>query len=313
MSDRDRELCSIVVPCMNEAEAIPIYFETTCDVIGNMTDLDFEFWFIDDGSRDKTLSVIRELQDRDKRVHYISFSRNFGKEAGILAGLQHAEGEYVVIMDVDLQDPPSLLPEMYHAVREEGYDCAAARRVDRRGEPPIRSFFARRFYQLINKISDANIVDGARDYRFMRRQMADSILSLEEYNRFSKGIFGWVGFETKWISFENVKRSAGETKWSFWKLFRYSVEGIVAFSTTPLSIASFFGLIFCLLSIIGVVFIFFRALLFGDPVSGWPSIVCIITLLGGIQLLCIGITGMYLSKTYLETKNRPKYIIKEKK
>lgn len=229
------------------------------------------------------------------------------------AGLEHAEGDYVVIMDVDLQDPPSLLRTMYETVAVEGYDCAATRRVDRKGEPPVRSFFARLFYRMINRISKTEIVDGARDYRLMTRQMVNSILSMSEYNRFSKGIFGWVGFRTKWLTYENVTRVAGETKWSFWKLFAYSLEGIVAFSTVPLSIASFFGLIFCLLALLGTIFIFVRALIFGDPVSGWPSMVCIITLLGGIQLLCIGIMGMYLSKMYLECKNRPIYIVKEER
>lgn len=310
MSDKER--CSVIIPCMNEAEALPIYYTTMCETITALPELEFEFWFIDDGSRDRTLTILKELRRNDDRVHYVSFSRNFGKEAGIYAGLQHAGGDYVVIMDVDLQDPPALLHDMYAAIRDEGYDQAAARRVSRTGEPPVRSFFARMFYKLINRISDADIVDGARDYRFMRREVADSILSLGEYNRFSKGIFGWVGFHTKWIAFENVTRSAGETKWSFWKLFRYSIEGIVAFSTAPLALASLLGLVFCLLSFIGVLFIFFRALLFGDPVSGWPSTLCIITLLGGIQLLCMGIMGMYLSKTYLETKHRPIYIVREK-
>lgn len=297
---------------MNEAETIPIYYKNMCEVIQELAELEFEFWFIDDGSRDTTLEIIKTLRKEDHRIHFVSFSRNFGKEAGIYAGLQHATGDYVVIMDVDLQDPPALLGDMYYAVKEEGYDCAAARRVTRKGEPPVRSFFAKMFYHLINRISDADIVDGARDYRFMRREVVDSILELGEYNRFSKGIFGWVGFQTKWIAFENVERCAGETKWSFWKLFRYSIEGIVAFSTTPLTIASFFGLICCLFSFIGVLFVFFRALLFGDPVSGWPSTICIVTLLSGIQLLCMGILGMYLSKTYLETKRRPIYIVKEK-
>lgn len=311
-TSRQNELCSVIIPCMNEAESIPIYYTEMCETIQRLPELAFEFWFIDDGSKDDTLKTIKSLRSRDPRIHYVSFSRNFGKEAGIYAGLQHANGDYIVIMDVDLQDPPSLLKDMYYAVKEEGYDCAAARRVSRKGEPPIRSFFAKLFYRLINRISDADIMDGARDYRFMRRVVADSILELGEYNRFSKGIFGWVGFQTKWLTFENVERCVGETKWSFWKLFRYSIEGIVAFSTTPLSIASLIGFLFCLLSFIGVLFIFFRALLFGDPVSGWPSTICIITLLSGIQLLCIGIVGMYLSRTYLETKRRPIYIIREK-
>lgn len=307
---QEKKLCSIVVPCFNEEETIPIYYREMQKLFEQMPELDFEFEFIDDGSRDATLSVIRELRAQDERVHYVSFSRNFGKEAGIYAGLEHSRGDYVVIMDVDLQDPPGMLPEMYRTVAEEGYDCAATRRADRKGEPKIRSFFARMFYRLINRISRADIVDGARDYRFMTRQMVDSILSMPEYNRFSKGIFGWVGFETKWLSYENVERVAGETKWSFWKLFIYSLEGIVAFSTAPLAVASFFGLFCCVMALIGVVFIFVRALIFGDPVAGWPSMMCIITLLGGIQLLCMGIMGMYLSKTYLECKGRPIYITK---
>lgn len=307
-----KKLCSIIVPCYNEEEAIPIYYEEMVKTFSKLPELQFEFQFIDDGSKDGTLQVIRELRRQDDRVHYVSFSRNFGKEAGIYAGLEHAKGDYVVIMDVDLQDPPVMLREMYDTVEKEGYDCAATRRTDRKGEPPIRSFFARMFYKLINRISKADIVDGARDYRFMTRQMVDSILSMSEYNRFSKGIFGWVGFETKWLSYENVERVAGETKWSFWKLFMYSLEGIVAFSTVPLSIASFFGFLFCMLALAGSIFIFVRALIFGDPVSGWPSMVCIMTLLGGIQLLCMGIMGMYLSRMYLECKNRPIYILKEK-
>ncbi len=310
MSEK-KELCSIIVPCFNEEEAIPIYYQEMVKTFEEIPELDFEFEFIDDGSRDQTLSVIKDLRKKDERVHYVSFSRNFGKEAGMYAGLTHAKGDYVVIMDVDLQDPPSMLKEMYHTVKDEGYDCAATRRVDRKGEPPIRSFFARMFYKLINKISKADIVDGARDYRFMTRQMVDSILSLGEYNRFSKGIFGWVGFRTKWLAYENVERVAGETKWNFWKLFLYSLDGIVAFSTAPLSIASFAGMLFCAVAFVGTLFIFLRAMIFGDPVSGWPSTMCVITLLGGIQLLCIGIMGMYLSRTYLETKNRPIYIAKE--
>ncbi len=307
---QEKKLCSIVVPCYNEEEAIPIYYQEMQKVFAQLPELDFEFEFIDDGSRDGTLAVIRKLREQDERVHYVSFSRNFGKEAGIFAGLEHSKGDYVVIMDVDLQDPPEMLPEMYRTVAEEGYDCAATRRADRKGEPVIRSFFARMFYRLINRISRADIVDGARDYRLMTRQMVNSILSMSEYNRFSKGIFGWVGFDTKWLSYENVERVAGETKWSFWKLFVYSLEGIVAFSTAPLAIASFFGLFCCVMALIGVVFIFVRALIFGDPVAGWPSMMCIMTLLGGIQLLCMGIMGMYLSKTYLECKNRPIYIAK---
>ena len=244
-------------------------------------------------------------------MHYLSFSRNFGKEAAIYAGLQHAKGDFVVLMDADLQDPPALLDEMYTAITEEGYDSVATRRVSRKGEPPIRSFFARMFYKLINKISKADIVDGARDYRLMTRQMVDAILSMSEYNRFSKGIFGWVGFRTKWLAYENVERVAGETKWSFWKLFLYSMEGIIAFSTTPLALASVFGFLLCLVAVVAVLFIIVRTLVWGDPVSGWPSLVCIITFIGGIQLFCMGILGQYLAKTYLETKKRPIYILRE--
>ena len=302
------KLISIVVPCYNEEEALPYFYDEITKVAKTMKKVNFEFLFINDGSKDKTLEVLRTLAKKDKRVRYVSFSRNFGKEAGMYAGLKEAHGDYVAIMDADLQDPPSLLPEMYHAVTEEGYDSAATRRVTRAGEPPIRSFFARCFYKLINSISKADIVDGARDFRLMSRQMVDAILSMTEYNRFSKGIFGWVGFETKWIEFENVERVAGETKWSFWKLFLYSLEGIVAFSTAPLSIAFIMGILFCF---IAIAFIVVRTIMFGDPTSGWPSLVCIIFLVSGVQLCCLGIMGQYLSKTYLGTKKRPIYIVKE--
>ena len=307
----ERKLCSVIVPCYNEQETILFYYTKMQEIVQKMDMLSFEFVFVDDGSSDGTLDVFQKLHENDASVRYISFSRNFGKEAAIYAGLENAKGDYVVIMDVDLQDPPELLIDMYREVTENGYDCAAARRTTRVGEPPIRSFFARRFYKLINKISNVNIVDGARDYRLMSRQMVDAILSMGEYNRFSKGIFGWVGFQVKWVEFENVERICGETKWSFWKLFRYSLDGIVAFSTAPLSIASFVGVLFCVISFIVACFIFGRALIFGDPVAGWPSMVCIITFLGGIQLLCLGIIGIYLAKTYLETKKRPQYITKK--
>lgn len=308
----EKKLCSIVVPCYNEEEMVPIFYDTVGKYIKEIPELRFEYYFIDDGSTDGTLEQIKKLHEQDPDVHYISFSRNFGKEAGLYAGLENCSGDYVVTMDVDLQDPPELLRTMYETVAKEGYDCAATRRVSRKGEPVIRSFFARRFYKMINRMSQADIVDGARDYRFMTRQMVDSIVSMQEYNRFSKGIFGWVGYKSKWITFENKKRVAGETKWSFWKLFLYAIDGFAAFSTAPLSIASVMGIIFCFLAMIGVVFIFIRALLYGDPVAGWPSLVCIVTLLGGIILLCLGIMGIYLSKTYLETKKRPIYIAKEK-
>lgn len=305
------KLVSFVVPCYNEQEAIPIYYEEVNKYIKNLKDLEFEFIFIDDGSTDSTLEVIKELKKKDGRVHYVSFSRNFGKEAGLYAGLEKARGDYVVTMDVDLQDPPYLLKEMYTYIQSGEYDCVATRRVTRKGEPPIRSFFARQFYKLINKMSEADIVDGARDYRFMKRKMVDAILSMKEYNRFSKGIFGWVGFKTKWLEFENVERIAGETKWSFWKLFVYAIDGIVAFSTAPLMAASILGLLFCFIAFFMVVVIVVRALILGDPVSGWPSLASIIVFIGGLQLMGLGIIGMYLSKTYIETKKRPIYISKE--
>lgn len=309
-------LISAIVPCFNEQEAIPFFYEEmlkTIDVFKEKyPDVIFEMLFIDDGSKDKTLEVVKSLREKDDRVHFVSFSRNFGKEAAIYAGLSHAKGDYAVIMDADLQDPPALLPEMYAAIVEEGYDSAATRRVTRKGEPPIRSFFARCFYRLINRISKAEIVDGARDYRIMTRQMVDAIVGMSEYNRFTKGIFGWIGFNTKWIAYENVERVAGETKWSFWKLFKYSLEGIVGFSTAPLSIASMMGFVFTIFSFILIVFIIIRKLFMNDPSAyGWPSMVCIFCFIGGIQLFCMGILGQYLSKTYLETKNRPIYITKE--
>lgn len=305
------EKISVIVPCFNEEDSLPFFYEETNKVSNEMIEVSFEFLFVDDGSKDQTLSILKEYASKDERVKYISFSRNFGKEAAIYAGLKNSCGDYVVIMDADLQDPPSLLPEMYQAVSEEGYDSAATRRVSRKGEPPVRSFFARLFYKIMNHISDANIMDGARDYRLMNRKMVDTILSMCEYNRFSKGIFGWIGFDTKWIEYENVERVAGETKWSFWKLFKYSIEGITAFSIEPLQIASVFGVLFSFIALIMIIVIIVRTLIFGDPTSGWPSLVCIIMLIGGIQLLCIGILGQYMAKTYLETKNRPIYISKE--
>ncbi|MGN0253976.1 MAG: glycosyltransferase family 2 protein [Lachnospiraceae bacterium] len=308
-------LLTVVVPCYNEEEAIPFFYEEmlkTIEVFNkDFPSVEFEMLFIDDGSKDKTLKVLREYNEKDKRVRYVSFSRNFGKEAGIYAGLDNAKGDYVVIMDADLQDPPSLLPEMFKAVTEEGFDSAATRRVTRKGEPVIRSFFARMFYKLMARISKTEIVDGARDYRIMTRQMVNAILSMGEYNRFTKGIYGWVGFETKWFEYENVERVAGETKWSFWKLFLYSIEGVIGFSTAPLVISSFFGILCMLLAFVMIVFIIIRKLIYGDPTSGWPSLVCIIMLIGGMQLSCIGIVGEYLAKTYLETKHRPIYIAKE--
>lgn len=302
---------TIIVPCYNEEQAIHYFYEEIERVAAQMLDCEFEYLFIDDGSKDGTMRCIRELREKDNKVKFVSFSRNFGKEAAMYAGLTHAVGDYVVIMDVDLQDPPSLLPEMYRAVTEEGYDSAATRRVTRKGEPPIRSFFARCFYRLMSHISDVELMDGARDYRLMNRPYVDALLSLGEYNRFSKGLFGWVGFKTKWLEFENVERVAGETKWSFWKLFKYSLDGIVAFSSTPLYISSILGAGMCGVAVIAIIFIIVRQLLFGGSAYGWPSMACIVILMGGLQLLCIGILGLYLSKAYLEVKHRPIYIAKE--
>ena len=302
---------SVAVPCYNEEPALEPFFAAVSAVAEQMPEVAFEFLFIDDGSRDRTLEKMQELAQRDSRVKYISFSRNFGKEAGIYAGLENATGDYVVVMDADLQDPPALLPEMYRSIRQEGYDCVGSRRVTRKGEPPIRSLFARLFYKLINRMSNAEIVDGARDFQMMSRQVVEAILSMGEYNRFSKGIFGWIGFKKKWLEYENIERVAGETKWSFWKLFLYAIEGIVAFSTTPLVISSVFGLICCVLALVMILVIIARTLIFGDPTSGWPSLVCIMLLLSGIQMLGIGIVGQYLAKTYLETKKRPIYLVRQ--
>ena len=306
-----RELVSLIVPCYNEEQALPSFWKEAKAVVDSMTDVDVEFIFVNDGSRDGTLELLRQLAREDKRVKYLSFSRNFGKEAAMYAGFTHARGDYTAVMDADLQDPPRLLPELLKAVREEGYDSAATRRVTRQGEPPIRSFFARMFYKIINRMSDVDIVDGARDFRLMNRKFLNALLALKERNRFSKGLFGWVGFKTKWIAFENVERVAGETKWSFWKLFKYSIEGLVAFTTTPLVLASLVGLLFCFLSLAATVFFFVRKLAFGDPVTGWASTVCIITFLGGVQLFFLGIFGQYMAKTYLEVKNRPLFLVAE--
>lgn len=306
------EILSIVVPCYNEEESAPIFYQEIkkLDSFFQENSLEMELIYINDGSRDRTVEVIKELHKQDERVHLVSFSRNFGKEAAMYAGLQKAKGDYVVVMDVDLQDPPSMLPEMFSYIKQ-GYDSVATRRVNRDGEPPIRSFFARRFYALMKKISKTEIVDGARDYRLMRRNVVDSILSMTEYNRFTKGIFGWVGFETKWLEYKNVERVAGETKWSFWKLLLYSLDGIMAFSTVPLAIASVIGLLFCALAFFFIVFVVVRYLMFGDPVSGWPSMVCIMLFVGGVQLFCLGIVGQYMAKMYMEVKKRPIYLVKE--
>lgn len=307
------KLLSIIVPCYNEEESIPLFYEEIrkLEEFFVQTELEIEMIYVDDGSKDRTMEIVKELHLKDDRVKGISFSRNFGKEAGIFAGLEQASGDYAVIMDADLQDPPSLLPTMFGYIKE-GYDSVATRRVNRKGEPIIRSFFARRFYGLMHKISKTEIVDGARDYRLMTRQVVDAILSMKEYNRFTKGIYGWVGFQTKWLEFENVQRVKGETKWSFWKLLIYSLDGVIAFSTAPLAIASFMGMIFCIMAFFLILFIIVRTLLYGDPVSGWPSLVCIISLVSGVQLFCMGIVGQYLSKTYMEVKKRPIYIVKER-
>ena len=301
------KLCSCIVPCFNEEKVIPIYYDEMQKVMKQEENIEFEIIFVDDGSKDGTLEIMRKLSEQDPKVHYISFSRNFGKEAALYAGLERAKGDYVITMDVDLQDPPYLIPKMIRCIEEENYDSVATRRVTREGEPVIRSFFARQFYKLINKISDSNIVDGARDFRMMKRKMVDAILTMPEYNRFTKGIFGWVGFETKWLEYKNVERAAGETKWSFC----YACEGIMAFSTAPLMAVSLMGVFVCIFAFLFLIFVIVRAAVFGDPVAGWPSLVCIISFLSGIQLLGMGVVGMYLSKTYLETKHRPIYIEKE--
>lgn len=305
------EKITVIVPCYNEEAALHYYYKEMSRVMDEMNDVDFELLFVNDGSKDKTLEIMMELAKKDSRVKYISFSRNFGKEAAMYAGLEHVSGEYAVIMDADLQDPPMLLPEMLRIIREEQYDSVATRRVTRKGEPPIRSFCARQFYHIMNKISDVELMDGARDYRFMTRKYVNAVLSLKEFNRFSKGIFGWVGFRTKWLEFENQERSAGETKWSFWKLVQYSLQGIVSFSETPLYMASVLGGGMCGVALLAIIFIIVRQLLFGGSAFGWPSMACIVILIGGIQLLSIGILGLYFSKMYLEIKHRPIYIMSE--
>ncbi len=306
------DIVSLVVPCYNEEKALPFFYKEIYKIAAQMQSFQFELIFVDDGSKDRTLEICKELKLLDERVHYLSFSRNFGKEAALYAGLKAATGDYIAVMDADLQDPPELLKDMLSILQNDNQiDCVATRRTTRKGEPPIRSFFAKNFYKLINKISKAEIMDGARDFRMMTRQVVDAVLSMGEYNRFSKGIFGWIGFRTKWLDYVNVERVAGETKWSFWKLFLYAIDGIIAFSTMPLVIASLSGILFCITAILMAVYFAVKTVLYGDPVAGFPTLICLILLIGGIQLFCIGILGQYLSKTYLEAKKRPIYIVKE--
>ena len=306
-----KDIISIVVPCHNEEEMVPIFHKEITAVSDQLPDAVFELIFVNDGSKDATLAELKRVASLDERVHYLSFSRNFGKEAAMVAGLRHATGNYVAVMDADLQDPPAMLVEMVALIRTGEYDCIGTKRLDRKGEPPIRSFFARQFYQLINRISATEIVDGARDFRLMTRQMVDAVLEMTEYNRFSKGIFSWVGFETKYLSYENQERVAGKTTWSFWSLFKYSLDGIVAFSEAPLAIAAFTGFLSFAVAILAALILTVRTLVFGNATSGWTSLIVIILGMGGLQLLCLGILGKYLGKTFMETKRRPIYILKE--
>lgn len=303
-------MLSLIIPCYNEKESLPIFYKEVTSVVQEM-DCDYELLFVNDGSMDETLTILKTLAKQDQHVTYLSFSRNFGKEAAMYAGFCNARGDYIAVMDADMQDPPSLLPQMVEILKSGQYDSVATRRADRTGEPPIRSWFARKFYHIINKISDADIVDGARDFRLMKREMADAIVSMSEYNRFSKGIFGWIGFRTCWLPYENVERVAGETKWNFWKLFKYAIDGIINFSQAPLSIASWFGIFMTFCSFLLLLAIVIRKAVFGDPVAGWASTVCVIIFIGGIQLFCLGIMGQYIAKTYLESKKRPHFIISE--
>lgn len=305
------EKISIIIPCYNEEDAIPIFFKEVEKVNKEMKNVDFLYIFVDDGSSDNSLKEIKNLSEKHDYVKYISFSRNFGKESAMYAGLEKSDGDYVAVMDVDLQDPPTLIPEMYSYIKNEDIDCVATRRKTRKGEPVIRSFFARMFYKIINKMSKTEMVDGARDFRLMTRQMVNSILQMKEYNRYSKGLFSFVGYKTKWLEYDNIERVAGKTKWNFWKLFVYAIDGILAFSTGPLVVSAVIGVLFCLISFIAIIFIILKTIILGDPVSGWPSMVCIMFFLSGIQLFCTGIVGSYLSKMYMEVKNRPIYITRE--
>lgn len=307
---KEKVVLSLIVPCYNEQEALPLFYEEATRVLSTMA-CDYVLLFVNDGSRDDTLNILRKLSALDSHVSYLSFSRNFGKESAMYAGFEHACGDYVAVMDADLQDPPSLLPQMLEILLTGEYDSVATRRMTRRGEPQVRSWFARQFYRVINKISDAEIADGARDFRLMRREVADAIVAMGEYNRFSKGIYGWIGYRTYWLPYENVERVAGQTKWSFWKLSRYAVEGIINFSQVPLSIASWFGVLITIISLGMVGLIAVRRIVFGDPVAGWASTICVILFIGGVQSLCIGILGQYMAKTYIETKRRPHYLVSE--
>ncbi len=305
-----KDLITIVVPCYNEEKALPYYYNKMKEIMQKMEHVNFEIILVNDGSTDGTVSEMKKLAQKDDRIKYIILSRNFGKEAAMYAGFEYSKGDYIGVMDADLQDPPDLLEDMYNELKKGEYDCVATRRTTRKGEPPIRSFFARMFYRLINKISKTEMVDGARDYRLMTRQMLNAIVDMKEYNRYSKGLFSFVGFNTKWLEYQNVERVAGETHWSFWKLFKYALEGITAFSTVPLVISSIIGIVFFFISIIAIIYIIINTLLYGNQTSGWPSMICIIFMVTGIQLFCIGIIGQYLSKIYLEVKNRPIYIVK---
>ena len=310
MTTKKQKKISIIVPCFNEEESLPIFYDEVNKVLKQIK-YDYELLLVNDGSKDNTFNVMKQIASKDKKVIYLSFSRNFGKESAMYAGLCNATGDYVAIMDADMQDPPSLLPQMVEILDKEDYDSVATRRVTRTGESKVRSWFARKFYKIINSISDADVVDGARDFRLMKKDMVNAIISMSEYNRFSKGIFGWVGFKTYWLPFENVERVAGTTKWSFWGLVKYAIGGIVNFSQAPLDIASLFGISMTFVSFIILIFIIVRKLIFGDPVAGWASTMCVIVFIGGIQLFCIGIMGQYIGKTYMETKRRPHYIVSE--
>lgn len=302
---------SVIVSCFNEEKALPLFYKEMEKQTKNFQNVEFEYIFVDDGSSDNTLKIMKDLHEKDSKVRYISFSRNFGKESAMYAGLEASTGDFVTLMDADLQDPPALLKEMYDYIKNDGFDIVGTRRVTRKGEPPIRSFFARMFYKIINKMSKVQMVDGARDYMLMTRQATNSLLELKEYNRYSKGLFSFIGYKVKWLEYENVERVAGETKWSFWKLFKYAIEGITAFSTTPLIFASVLGILFCIISFFLILIIIGKTLIYGDPTDGWPSLVCIIFMVSGIQLFSLGIIGQYLSKTYLEVKKRPVYIVRE--